>query len=150
MSGYHLSRVDREQIFATFSFLDSVHDLLEMDGIDQLFDGQHIGRLKSAATHTEKAFRHFLENLDEDEHRKLNQLIKQNRVIVTSRAHQNKNEATLAIRPKHLWDLAELAIENHCTDCKVKKYKACRVYKRLMNAYVPAAQTTNGDCPYRQ
>lgn len=146
----HLDRETREKLFSAFSAMDSISDLEKIDGMKELFGSKEWGWMKAAGTNIEKCFKHLAKRLDQDELQKFISLINHNVVLVISRSDKGKEKPSLSIHPKHLWDLGELAIANHCTGCQIKKYKACQVYTKLMKACIPAAQNTSTDCPYRQ
>lgn len=146
----YLNQADRSKVLKLVAIIGAINEVEEESPkLKELF-GKSFADLKRARTYVLKALESLADTLGEEQSRKVFNMAKWHDVVLIGRAApRGKSEAIVEM--DKLFDLAELAIANHCHGCERQDHKSCRVYHVLSAADIPPADTvTTAGCPYRQ
>ncbi|BAU28186.1 hypothetical protein DFP93_101263 [Aneurinibacillus soli] len=148
----YLNRQERENIVTMLVFELTMDSLLQASPRVQKLFGKHWSDMKRARTYIHKALKEGLaESLDQKEILRIHKIAQKCDFIVRERAGKPlPDKRVVAVPDTLIADLAELAIANHCRDCKRCDWQECRVFTVMQEADIPAAHMETGDCPYRQ
>ena len=145
-----LPRNLRERIIA-FALLISQVKKFEQDEAlaKDVFGTKGWGWLKTARSFLVKALQEGLaKQVGAEEWNRIVRMAEQHELFVTTKAAPEP-PGFVTVNQQHLFDLAELAIWQHCQNCNIKKFKACNRYKVYNSMDLPAAHMDKGCCPYR-
>lgn len=153
MANVYLNRATKERMVALLILNATYQEFLQQeDKMKELFGPEGWKYLKTSKSFMMKAMGNLMDNIGEDESLKLHKLAYQSQYVVVSRAAPDKNlPSSIAVDVHALYDMASLAVGNHCTGCTKQKFKQCDVFKTMQRAEIPAASNAKDkDCPYKQ
>lgn len=149
----YLNRATKERMVALLILNATYQEFLQQEEkMKELFGPDGWKWLKTSKTLVVKAMGQLMDRIGEEESLKLVNLSKQSQYVVVSRFAPDKTQpSTVGVDTQALYDMASLAIGNHCTGCTEKKFKQCGVFQTMQRADIPAADNgAKKDCPYRQ
>ncbi|WP_134705153.1 DUF5651 domain-containing protein [Ammoniphilus sp. YIM 78166] len=149
----YLNRATKERMVSLLILEVICHEFIQQESkFKEIFGPEGWKYFKTSKSFMKKALVELSKSLGEEEATKLHNLARQSQFVAVSHFAPDKNmPSTIGVDVHALYDMASLAIGNHCTDCTKKKFKQCEVFQTMQQAEVPAASNAKDkDCPYRQ
>ncbi|WP_157930371.1 DUF5651 domain-containing protein [Mycobacteroides abscessus] len=108
-----------------------------------------MGLVEDARSFLVKALQHGLaKQVGLEEWNRIARMAEQHELFITTKSAPEP-PGFVHVNQKHLFDLAEFSIWQHCRNCTIKKFKSCSRYKVYDNLDLPAANFEKGRCPYQ-
>ena len=145
----YLNHSDRVAVVKLVGCLTVIEEAEERKHFPEMFGKQRWADLKRAKAFLHRALDGLAERLGFEQSLKVVNMARSHKLVLEGKAAP-VTAGEVAVKVDQLFDLAEMAISNHCTGC-TKDHRNCRLYKVLDSADIPPAETvTTTGCPYRQ
>lgn len=144
----YLSQAERQHLFIAMMGNLNIKDWLNNTKSDYMSKDVR-RRLKTAATHTERAVGEYIKQVPDEQAAKLLKDADNYRLAMERKSSLNKDVREVEL--DDLYFMASQVLYLHCKTCdkSKKQSKHCELKEALLNMAIPVMEEDTKDCPYK-